>query len=164
MLLHIRSKATVLLLLIAFLTACTSPRERSQALAAEILGQLPVPDDAALLYSSEFESISSTGMGTGFGVRGLYGSDTEYSLVVEQYRDLLSAQGWVQFTPITEDTLWFCNPDYEGIRLELANTAGLGDEIFAIPADILREHRATHQTLYVVTVAHFPFDETGICK
>jgi len=166
MLSHNHSKASVLILLITccLLVACVSPREKSQALTERILDHLPVPDGAILLHSSEFENISRTGMGTHFGVRGLYGFDTEYSLIVEQYRELLSAEGWVEFGLTAGGNPLFCNPDYDAVRLSLADSAGLEEGVFAIPANMLSEYRATYHTLYVVTLSHFPFDETGTCR
>jgi len=155
------SRGIVWLLLVVGLVACTSPQERSVALTTEILQGLPLPDGATLLYSNEFERLAKTGIGTHFGVRGLYGCNADYAWVVEQHRELLRSTGWIEYAPIDTDNPLFCNFDHEGVRLSLVRLGDLEDGTLSITDSLLSEYEATHRTLYVVTVVHFPFDDIG---
>lgn len=164
MLSHVCVKRMVWLLLIASLVACVSPRERSQVLTEEILKDLPLPEGTTLLNSTMFERLSDTGTGTHFGIRGLYGCNTDYTLIIDQYRELLRSEGWLEFALTARGNPLFCNPDYEGIHLNLARLSDLENGALSMSDSLLSEYEAAYQTLYVVSISHFPFDETGTCE
>jgi hypothetical protein len=151
------SQKAAILFLIYALISCTSPREASQSLTRKILEQLPVPAGATLLHISEFERISKTGMGTGFGVKGLYGSQTEYNHILREYRDLLTARGWQEYVYL-ENQLRFCNPDYEAVEITIANLAGYEEYYAEMLAEVGNDILGEHSTLYVINVSHHPFD------
>jgi len=88
-------KLIAVLWVLGCLGACTSPREKSQTLAKELLEQLSAPEGAELLYMKEVENLALQGMGTGFGIDVLYSSSEEYSDIVSRYQELLTQQGWV---------------------------------------------------------------------
>jgi hypothetical protein len=153
----LNSRKVVALFLICGLVACASPRQTSQALTREILEQLPIPDGAALLHISEFERISKTGMGTHFGVEGLYGSNAEYNHILEEYRDLLIAQGWQQDDHL-ENQLRFRSLDYKAVEIVIANVAGFEEYYAEILAEVDEGTLIEYNTLYVVNISHHPFD------
>lgn len=164
MLSHICSKRMVWLLLVVSLVSCASPQESSQVLAEEILEGLPSLDRTTLLNTSELEVLSGTGVGTHFGVQGLYGSHMDYPLIVGLYRELLPSQGWIELAITARGNPIFCNPDYEGVHLSLARLTDLENERSPVSTDLLSEYEVTYQTLYVITVIHYPFDEVGTCE
>jgi hypothetical protein len=146
-----------ILLSICVLASCASPRETSQSLTRKILKQLPVPNRATLLHISEFERVSKTGMGTHFGVEGLYGSNAEYNHILEEYRDLLTVQGW-QKDDHLENQLRFRSLDYKAVEIVIANVAGFEEDYADILAEVSEDTLREYSTLYVVNVSHYPFD------
>jgi hypothetical protein len=147
----------VILLSICALASCAPPRETSQSLTREILEQLPVPDGATLLHMSEFERVSKTGMGTHFGVEGLYGSNAEYNHILEEYRHLLTARGWQEYDYL-ENQLRFRNPDYEAVEIIIANVVGFEEYYTEMLVEVNEDTLREYSTLYVVNVSHHPFD------
>jgi hypothetical protein len=163
MLSRARLELALMLFLTVCLTGCVSQQERSQAVATEILEGLPVPNGATLLYTGGFERVSRTGMGTHFGARGLLGSNVDYLLITTEHRELLSAEGWVEYAVTNLGNTAFCKPELDGIRLEIFNVADFA-EVHTIPADLLCEYEVAYETLYVVQVSHYPFDDLGACE
>lgn len=146
-----------LLLLVAGLVACTSPRKSSQALSKEIINEIAAPEGAELLYLHRFEGLAKQGIGTHFGVRALYGVDAEYSQVVEWYSGRLFEQGWKEdFLTDVQNAPYYCHPDHEGVRLWVGNITEYLES--PIPVEIISETEGTFETLYIVSVVRFPFD------
>lgn len=151
-----------ILFVICTLVSCASPREKSQALTREVLEQLPVPDSATLLHASEFENISRTGMGSFFGAEGLFGSNAEYNHIFEEYCDLLTAYGWQEYS--FGDQLRFCNPDYKDVDIDITGLAGFEEYYTEMLAEMDDEVMEKYNTLYIVTVSHYPFDSPSFCE
>jgi hypothetical protein len=151
----------VIALSICALTTCASPRDKSQQLTRQVFEQLPVPAGATLLFASEYENISKTGMGTYFGFEGLYGSDAEYDHVFEEYRGLLAARGWQEYD--FGNRLRFCNPDYKAVDIGIANLAGFEEYYDEMLAEVSDEEIQASNTLFIVRVSHYPFDSPGFC-
>jgi hypothetical protein len=106
---------------------------------------------------SEFERVSKTGMGTHFGVEGLYGSDAEYSHILRKYRDLLTIQGWQEDDHL-ENLLRFRNLDYEAVEIVIANVAGFEEYYAEILTEVNEGTLSKYNTLYIINVSHYPFD------
>lgn len=162
MLFERHSRVSALFFLTICVVSCVSPSDRSLSLTKEVFQQLPVPEDSVLLSVLEFEHLSKTGIGTHFGVKGLYGSDAPFADVLEEHRDLLIAKGWQQFYSF-ETQLGFCNPDYPEVDIRIADIAGFEENY----ADMLEEVEGgtvkEYSTLYIVAVSHSPFDSSGYC-
>lgn len=160
--LNMRISIVELLLLVCFLVSCVSPRTKSRELTMEILEDLPIPDDAKLLHVRKFENISKTGMGTFFGSEGLYGSNAGYQAVFYEYRNLLAAQEWSEYS--FGDETRFCNPNYEDIDITITSMAGFEEYYTDILAEVDNQTIESYSILYVVTVSHYPFDSPGFCE
>lgn len=160
--LNVQISVVTLLLLVCFLVSCVSPRTKSQELTMEILEDLPVPDDAKLLHARKFENISKTGMGTFFGSKGLYGANAGYQAVFDEYRNLLAAQEWSEYS--FGDEIRFCNPNYKDIDITITDMAGFEEYYTDILAEVDNQIIESYSTMYVVTVSHYPFDSPGFCE
>jgi hypothetical protein len=128
----------------------------------EILEHLSVPRDAKLLHARKFENLSKTGMGTFFGSEGLFGSNVGYQAVFDGYRNLLTAQGWSEYS--FGDETRFCNPNYKDIDITITDMAGFEEYYTDILAEVDNQTIESYSTLYVVTVSHYPFDSPGFCE
>lgn len=158
------TRTFVIFLLVVVLVAC-QPSNKSYTLTENILSQIPVPDDAVQLYTNKIERLAKTGMGTHFGVRALYGADTPYSILLDQYSELLAAKGWQKYRVTPTGSPEFCHPDYNDVSLGMTDIAAFdGRDQIGVPQNVLSEAEKTYGTIYVVTIVHFPFDETGACK
>lgn len=144
------------IILICILAACESPRQKSQELAEQILNQLLQPEDTKLIHTSEFENLSKTGMGTFFGVMGLYGSDNDYDSLFDEYAILLEAQGWR--TLGFGGYMRFCNPDHADVEISLEKVAGSEENFKELLGGVEPVTLTEYETLYIVRVSHFPFN------
>ncbi len=148
------------LLLVQTACSCTAPLDRAASQLEMIREQLPTMEEADLLCVDEFGRLSKQGIGTHVGQILLYGVDQDYQQVVDFYRGALTLDGWVKFDRTTWDHPWYCNPQHQGVRIELRSVAsdaatcddpGFGDT------------GQNYQTFYVLDVRNFPFDDIGGC-
>jgi hypothetical protein len=156
-------RTLAILSLAVVLVACRSAK-RSYAITERVLDRLPVPDNAVQLYVGRVERLSKTGIGTSFGTRSLYGVQTSYSSLTEQLSELLVTAGWQQYGTTGIGNPHFCHADYADLRLSIADVKKLDRDELGIPLNVLSESGDSYETLYIITVVHFPFDETGLCK
>ncbi|MBN1452130.1 MAG: hypothetical protein JW963_14025 [Anaerolineales bacterium] len=142
------------------LVACTSPREKSQTLAKELLEQLSAPEGAELIYVEEVENLALQGMGTGFGIDVLYSSSEEYSDIVSRYQELLIQQGWVNI--VFNDYSYYCYPGYRSVEFWMWQ---YDEDDFADSGamNVISTAETTYPTLYAVAIMQYPFDGDSDC-
>ncbi len=152
-------KLIVALWVLGCLVACTSPREKSQTLAKELLEQLSAPEGAELLYMKEVENLALQGVGTGFGIKVLYGSNEEYSDIVSRYQELLTRQGWVDGF---DGYSGYCYPGHKGVWFSMWQ---YDEDDFADSGavNVIPTTEITHPTFYVVVIKQYPFDGISDC-
>ena len=148
-------------LLFTYLPACQSPRERFQSETQDVLDKIPTPDEVELVCLEYLERLAKQGIGTSFGVAATYGTDSRYDDIAEQYRAHLSEQGWQKFGHTTWEHPWYCNPQYQGIRIEIVELSGntqckSSSNTTLVDSDF--------QTFYILDVLKFPYDDIGGCQ
>ncbi len=127
----------------------------------------PPPQGAELLYQGRMEFcefISGSTVSQHYGLWSLYGFNEQGFNINEYYWDILSAQGWIAYrTMATGPRPIFCHPDYDFIEADAPHdwAAHLYDP--PAPANIVAEAKKNYQTLFDVSVVHWPSELAHEC-
>lgn len=148
-------------LLLFCLPACQSPRERFQSETQDVLDQIPTPDEVELVCLEYVERLAKQGIGTNFGVTATYGTYLSHDDITEQYQSQLTEQGWQKFDRTTWEHPWYCNPQYQGIRIEIVELSG---SIQCKSSSSTTLIDSEFQTFYILDVLKFPYDDIGGCQ